>query len=53
MTGKIRRCSRDGRYTLAEVCPVCGNPTGAAHPGRFSPQDHYGGYRRRMKQWIR
>ncbi|KQC05687.1 MAG: ribosome biogenesis protein [Methanoculleus sp. SDB] len=51
MTGRIRRCTRDGTYTLAPACPACGGPTGSAHPARFSPQDRYRDYRRRMKQW--
>jgi H/ACA ribonucleoprotein complex subunit 3 len=42
----MRRCGRDGTYTLAECCPVCGCPTASAHPPRFSPEDRYGRYRR-------
>jgi len=46
MRGRMRRCGRDGTYTLAERCPVCGNLTASAHPPRFSPEDRYGRYRR-------
>jgi H/ACA ribonucleoprotein complex subunit 3 len=42
----MRRCGRDGTYTLADHCPVCGGPTAPAHPPRFSPEDRYGRYRR-------
>jgi len=42
----MRRCGRDGAYTLAQRCPACGGPTASAHPPRFSPEDRYGRYRR-------
>jgi H/ACA ribonucleoprotein complex subunit 3 len=51
MAGKIRRCPVDGIYTLSAICPVCGEMTGSAHPARFSPEDRFGPFRRRMKQW--
>ncbi|QKQ99439.1 RNA-protein complex protein Nop10 [Metallosphaera tengchongensis] len=41
----IRKCLRDGRYTLKENCPVCGGETRVAHPPRFSPQDRMVRYR--------
>lgn len=42
----MRRCGRDGTYTLADCCPACGGRTALAHPPRFSPEDRYGRYRR-------
>uniref|UniRef100_A0A7C4BB78 Ribosome biogenesis protein Nop10 n=1 Tax=Thermofilum pendens TaxID=2269 RepID=A0A7C4BB78_THEPE len=48
--GLLRRCSLCGRYTLREDhCPYCGGPVKSPHPAKFSPEDPYGPYRRRMK----
>ncbi|TAJ45054.1 RNA-protein complex protein Nop10 [Methanofollis fontis] len=52
MSGRIRYCSRDRRYTLFSRCPICGAPTHSAHPARFSPEDRYGRYRREAKRWM-
>ncbi len=50
MTSKIRRCGVCGEYTLQPICPKCGSSgTKRVKPQRFSPQDHYGKYRRMMK----
>ncbi|MCX6666040.1 MAG: RNA-protein complex protein Nop10 [Euryarchaeota archaeon] len=43
-------CSACKRYTMNEVCPVCKVNTGSPKPARYSPQDHYGKYRRKLKQ---
>ncbi|OYT32163.1 MAG: RNA-protein complex protein Nop10 [Thermoprotei archaeon] len=46
----LKRCKNCGRYTLeAEKCPYCGGKVVSAHPPKFSPEDKYGGYRRKMK----
>jgi len=50
MRFRIRKCPSCGRYTLKETCPVCGTKTKVAHPPRFSPEDPYGEYRRRLKR---
>ncbi|MDP2841711.1 MAG: RNA-protein complex protein Nop10 [Candidatus Methanoperedens sp.] len=49
MVSKIRRCSC-GRYTLREICPLCGRTTNYSQPARFSLEDRYGKYRRIAKQ---
>jgi len=41
----IRKCTRCGRYTLNERCPICGSETIDPHPPRFSPEDRYVSYR--------
>ncbi|MCI4354528.1 MAG: RNA-protein complex protein Nop10 [Thermoplasmata archaeon] len=41
-------CRSCDRYTLAETCPKCHGATRSPHPARFSPQDRYGAYRRRL-----
>ena len=43
----IMRCEL-GHYTLGGTCPSCGRTTKRAGPARFSPEDRYGEYRRRM-----
>jgi len=45
----LMRCKRCGRYTLQETCPGCGSSTSKPYPPRFSPEDRYGSYRRRLK----
>lgn len=48
--GLLRRCTVCGRYTLRQsACPSCGSPVRSPHPPKFSPEDRYGPYRRRMK----
>lgn len=50
---KIRKCPKFGNYTLREKCPNCSNDeevkTNSAHPAKFSPEDPYGKYRRKLK----
>jgi len=50
MRFKIKKCPRCGKYTLKETCPLCGEKTKLAHPPKFSPEDPYGEYRRRLKK---
>jgi H/ACA ribonucleoprotein complex subunit 3 len=51
MVSKIRKCSC-GRYTLKEVCHVCGSSTKYSRPARFSLEDRYGKYRRITKKAV-
>ena len=50
---KIRKCPKCGEYSLRETCPNCSNrnevKTKSAHPAKFSPEDPYGDYRRKLK----
>lgn len=46
---KIKKCMKCARYTLQEICPECGNRTVSAHPPKFSPEDKYGKWRRKIK----
>lgn len=53
MKGTIRKCTRCGRYTLAQdKCPLCGAPVRNPHPAKFSPEDRYGRYRRMLKKML-
>ena len=47
MRTALRKCATCDIYTLKDVCPECGRPTGQAAPPRYSPEDRYGEYRRR------
>ncbi len=37
----LRRCPKCSRYSLKEICPVCGSQTKNPHPAKFSPDDKY------------
>ncbi|WP_456482041.1 RNA-protein complex protein Nop10 [Methanopyrus sp.] len=55
MPKRLRRCKECGEYTLqTDKCPRCGGDLEVPHPHRFSPEDPYGKYRRRLKKkvWI-
>jgi H/ACA ribonucleoprotein complex subunit 3 len=47
--GVLRRCVACHAYTLQEACPHCGGKTQTPRPPRYSPEDRYGEYRRRLK----
>jgi H/ACA ribonucleoprotein complex subunit 3 len=49
---KMRYCRECRVYTLKEICKRCGNKTVSPLPPRFSPQDPYGEYRRRLKMEV-
>lgn len=36
----------------AQQCPTCDGPVKNAHPARFSIEDRYGSYRRKMKKAL-
>jgi len=42
-------CKTCSEYTMKETCPRCGFRSVSPAPPRFSPEDRYGEYRRRMK----
>lgn len=43
-------CNYCKKYTLQIQCTICSNKTSERKPPRFSPQDHYGKYRRELKK---
>ena len=43
-------CKNCKVYTLDIICNVCNKTTICKNPPRFSPQDHYGVYRRKLKR---
>jgi len=44
----LHRCAEHG-YTLGEKCPHCGKPTLGVGPAKYSPEDRFGAYRRKLK----
>jgi H/ACA ribonucleoprotein complex subunit 3 len=46
----IHFCPACHCYTLHETCQQCKGKTILNKPARFSPQDHYGKYRRALKK---
>jgi H/ACA ribonucleoprotein complex subunit 3 len=47
---ELKKCRRCGRYTFMEKCPKCGEVAVRAAPPKFSPQDRWGEYRRKLKK---
>ena len=48
----ILKCSKCKEYTLKEICPKCGSKSISPKPAKFSPEDKYGKYRRKIKKEI-
>jgi H/ACA ribonucleoprotein complex subunit 3 len=44
----IKKCFKCKRYTLKEICPICGDKTFNPHPPKFSPKDKYGFYKKEL-----
>jgi H/ACA ribonucleoprotein complex subunit 3 len=49
----LRKCSSCREYTLKEPCPKCGGSTFMTMPAKYSPEDRYGEYRRRLKNEMK
>jgi len=49
----LKRCTSCREYTLQEACPRCGAKAIPNRPAKFSPEDQYGEYRRRLKRLDR
>jgi len=43
-------CEYCNVYTLNKICKKCNKKTISKNPPRFSPQDRYGKYRRKLKK---
>ncbi|KYK35467.1 MAG: RNA-protein complex protein Nop10 [Theionarchaea archaeon] len=46
---KLKKCTVCGKYTLKDVC-TCGGRADTVKPPRFSLEDKYGKYRRKLKR---
>lgn len=49
----LHRCTGCHEYTLQTTCPRCGAKAEPNRPAKFSPEDHYGDYRRKLKRLER
>jgi H/ACA ribonucleoprotein complex subunit 3 len=45
---KMKKCPKCKRYTMKEICPICGNITINPFPPKFSPVDKFGEWRRKL-----
>ena len=52
MKMKMKRCNSCGEYTLESICPYCGGDLGEIFPPKYSPEDKYGKYRRKLKKQL-
>ncbi len=52
MKVRMRKCPKCGEYTLRDTCPKCGEKTCTPLPPRFSPEDPYGVYRRKLRKEL-
>jgi H/ACA ribonucleoprotein complex subunit 3 len=50
MRTSLRRCPKCQEYTLDDLCQRCGSKTLVPIPPRYSPEDKYGEYRRRLRK---
>ena len=46
----LKRCTGCREYTLQETCPRCGAKAKPNRPAKFSPEDNFGEYRRKLKK---
>jgi H/ACA ribonucleoprotein complex subunit 3 len=49
----ILQCEKCSEYCLKETCPRCGGKAKNPLPPKYSPEDPYGEYRRRLKKLTR
>ena len=52
MKMKMKKCKSCGEYTLESKCPYCGGDLGEVFPPKYSPEDKYGKYRRKLKKQL-
>ncbi len=50
MKMKMHKCNGCGIYTLEDKCPKCGGPLHVIYPPKYSIEDKYGKYRRKLKK---
>jgi len=49
---EIRKCQNCKIYTFKDKCPICNKKAVRVIPPKFSPEDKWGDYRRRIKRKI-
>jgi len=46
----ILKCTKCEQFTMKEKCPKCKIKTLSIRPAKFSPEDKYAKYRRKVKE---
>lgn len=46
------RCTACRTYTFKATCPQCGQRAASPIPPKYSPEDRYGDYRRRLRELV-
>lgn len=46
----LKLCTACKEYTLQQTCPRCGAKAIPNRPAKFSPEDNFGEYRRKLKK---
>jgi len=52
MAGHIYKCEKCKVYTMASTCNNCSQKTILPRPPKYSPEDKYSEYRRKIKKAI-
>ncbi|RBQ24017.1 Ribosome biogenesis protein Nop10 [Candidatus Methanobinarius endosymbioticus] len=47
---KMRKCNSCNIYTIKNSCPTCDGETNVVYPPKYSIEDKYGKYRRKLKE---
>ena len=50
MKMKMKKCKSCNVYTIKDICPVCGGGLNVVYPPKYSIEDKYGKYRRKLKE---
>ena len=52
MKMKMHKCKSCNIYTLKDTCPKCGGAINVIYPPKYSIEDKYGKYRRKLKEEL-
>ncbi|WP_067259930.1 RNA-protein complex protein Nop10 [Methanobrevibacter cuticularis] len=52
MRMKMHKCNSCNIYTIKDICPDCGGKLNVIYPPKYSIEDKYGKYRRKLKKEV-
>jgi H/ACA ribonucleoprotein complex subunit 3 len=52
MKFKMKKCKSCGIYTMENKCPKCNGDLNVIYPPKYSIEDKYGKYRRKLKKEL-
>jgi len=52
VTTRMLRCTACRTYTMKPRCPQCSHRAATPTPPKYSPEDRYGEYRRRLRELV-